>query len=367
MTATIVTTATISRPRVSAATDTAVAVVGHDPATVARWRQYVNRSPAATLFHQPLWCLAVESVFGHQPYHLLAQRDGRVVGFLPLMEVRSILAGRLLVSVPYGTYGGLLSDDAAARDALVSAAIELANKRQARSLELRSEHAQAPGLTCERRYSAFVRQLPDNPDELATFLPRKSRAAVRQARQREGLEVRHDADQLPLVWRLYSRSMRRLASLSYPFRFFRELLERLGENAWVTTVWRGRRPIAGLLSFVHRDTVMPYFVGVDERVSCTGTANLLYAAVMERAVECGLRRFDFGRTRSDNVGPCSFKRNQGFKPVTLGYQRYVPPGREPPDLTPTNPRFALARRIWPRLPLALTRVMGSWLAKSVPG
>ena len=161
--------------------------------------------------------------------------------------------------------------------------------------------------------------------------------------------------------------MRRLASLSYPFRFFRELLERLGENAWVTTVWRGRRPIAGLLSFVHRDTVMPYFVGVDERVSCTGTANLLYAAVMERAVGCGLRRFDFGRTRSDNVGPCSFKRNQGFKPVTLGYQRYVPPGREPPDLTPTNPRFALARRIWPRLPLALTRVMGSWLAKSVPG
>ena len=82
-----------------------------------------------------------------------------------------------------------------------------------------------------RRYDAFVRQLPHHRDELATLLRRKSRAAVRQARQREGLEVRHDADQLPLVWRLYSRSMRRLASLSYPFRFFRELLERLGENA----------------------------------------------------------------------------------------------------------------------------------------
>lgn len=367
MTATIATTVTTSRTDANAATDTAVTIVGHDSATLARWRQYVDRSPAATLFHQPLWCLAVESVFGHRPCHLLAEREGRLVGLLPLMEIRSILAGRLLVSVPYGTYGGLLSDDEAARDALVSTAIELTNQRQARSLELRSQHAAAPGLTCEHRYSAFVRPLPDNPGELATFLPRKSRAAVRQARQREGLRVRHDADQLPLVWRLYSRSMRRLASISYPYRFFSELLERLGESAWVTTVWRGRRPIAGLLSFVHRDTVMPYFVGVDERVSYTGTANLLYASVMERAVECGLRRFDFGRTRSDNVGPCSFKCNQGFSPVTLGYQRYVPPGRQPPDLTPTNPRFALARRIWPRLPLALTRVVGSWLAKSVPG
>jgi hypothetical protein len=106
---------------------------------------------------------------------------------------------------------------------------------------------------------------------------------------------------------------------------------------------------------------------VDERIRCTGATNLLYLAVMERAVECGLRWFDFGRSRRDNAGPYAFKQNQGFEPRILGYQRYVPPGCRAPDLTPGNPRFGLARRVWPRLPLVLTSRVGAWLSRSIPG
>ena len=367
MTATIAITATTSRPGAIDAPDTVISIVGHEPAALSRWGQYAERSPLATLFHQPFWCEIVQEVFGHRPCHLIAERAGRVVGILPLMEIRSILAGRLLVSVPYATYGGILSDDDDVRDALASRAARLADEQRARSLELRSARAEVPGFSHENRYGAFLRALPDSPEQLATFLPRKSRAAVRQARRREKLTVRHDAADLAIVWRLYSRSMRRLASINYPYRFFQELAARLREHAWVTTVWHGERPVAGLLSFVFRDTVMPYFVGVDERVSYTGTANLLYASLMERAVEHGLGRFDFGRTRRDNSGPWDFKRNQGFEPCALGYQRDVPAGRTAPDLTPTNPCFRLARRLWPRLPLPITRVMGSWLSAAVPG
>jgi len=155
--------------------------------------------------------------------------------------------------------------------------------------------------------------------------------------------------------------------LAYPERFFRALADRLGSRAWVTTVWRGEQPVAGVMSFVFGDTVMPYFAGMDERLRCTGSANLVYLAVMERAAACGLRRFDFGRSRRDNAGPYTFKRNQGFEPQALGYQRYVPLGRRAPDLTPSNPRFALARRVWRRLPVSVTSRLGGWLARSIPG
>ena len=212
-----------------------------------------------------------------------------------------------------------------------------------------------------------MRDLPLHPNELERFLPRHARAAVRQAREREGIDIQHDNTLLPLVWRLYSRSMRRLGSINYPQRFFAELMERLGDRMWVTVAWHRKRPAAGLISFVYRDTVMPFVVGLDERVRCYGASNLLYFSVMERAVRAGLRRFDFGRSRKDNTGPARFKRNQGFKPRTLGYQRYVPPGREPPDLSPSNRRFDLARRAWRHLPLPLTRRLGGWLAKSLPG
>ncbi|MBU0638074.1 MAG: FemAB family PEP-CTERM system-associated protein [Planctomycetes bacterium] len=337
------------------------------PADFSAWARYVEHAQQATLFHHPLWSRIVETVFGHRPGHLLAKRGEQLVGVLPLLEVRSFLAGRLLVSVPYGTYGGILADDEEAHAALATAALQLVRQRQARVLTLRSVTADVPAWPRDGRYVSFTRTLPERYEDLAAFLPRKARAAARQAREREHLSVQHDAGHLGLVWQLYCRSMRRLASLNYPFAFFEALAHRLGEHAWVTTVWQGMRPVAGLLSFVFRDTVLPYFVGVDERIRCAGSMNLLYFATMERAVRYGLRRFDFGRSRLDNEGPAAFKRNQGFEPRLLGYQYYVPPGVTAPDLSPANPRFDLARRVWRHLPLPLTRPLGAWLSKAIPG
>ena len=97
-----------------------------------------------------------------------------------------------------------------------------------------------------------------------------------------------------------------------------------------------------------------------------GAVNLLYLSIMERAVSCGLRRLISG-ARKGNVGAAAFKRNQGFRPRPLGYQRYVPPGQRAPDLAPDSARYQLARRIWRRLPLRMTRTAGAWLARSVSG
>jgi len=364
------TTATTTRavdtpPRSTAATPLIRAI--KTDADFQAWSRYVERSPGGTLFHHPQWCRCVEDVFGHEPRHLAGWRDGRCVGVLPLLELRSALAGLLLVSVPYGTYGGVLADDDAAGSALLSAAFRYADRCGARSVELRSAQPADPALIDDQRYASFVKRLPLEVNALRTFLPRKARAAARQARDRDGLTARHDAALLPTVWRLYARSMRRLGSIAYPYRFFAALLESLGSRAWVTVVFRDERPVAGLLSFVFRDTVLPYFAGLDERVRCPGAANLIYLSAMERAVRSGLTQFDFGRTRRENSGPFAFKTNQGFEPRTLGYQRYVPPGRTAPDLTPSNPRFALARRVWPRLPLCVTTRVGGWLSRSIPG
>ena len=331
------------------------------------WAAYVTRHPYGTLFHHPDWSTSVRDAFGHHPLHLLAVQGTRVSGVLPLFEIHGVLSGKLLVSVPYATQGGVLGDDDRVRQALADEAMRLTERRGACCLELRSHRGGIAGMSADERYANFARQLPRRVEDLATFLPRKARAATRQAQQRENLCVRHDNALLPLVWQLYARSMRRLASINYPIRFFNNLTERLQRRVWVSVVWRKQRPIAGLLSFVFGDTVTPYFIGVDERVCATGATNLLYFAVMERAVRAGLRNFDFGRSRKDNAGSYRFKKNQGFEPRTLGYQRYVPEGRTPPDLTPDNPRFSLARRIWPHLPLALTKPLGAWLSGSIPG
>lgn len=336
-------------------------------ADAAEWAQYAQTHPDATFCHHPDWCAAVERVFGHRARHLLARRGGRVVGILPLMQVDSPLAGRMLVSVPYGTYGGVLSDAENATQLLAQHAAELARDCGAHVLDMRSARADIADFEQVDGYLGFVRDLPDTPTEVGTRLPKRARAAARHARDRDGVTVQHDPALLPIVWRLYCRSMRRIASLNYPLHFFEELQGRFGERAWVSAAFVDGRPVAGTISYIYRDTIMPYILGADERIRCEGAANLLYWQLMERAVEAGLRRWDYGRSRADNHGAVGFKKNQGFEPQSLGYQRYVPPGRSAPDLRPSNPRFAWARRAWCRLPLPVSRWLGCQLARWIPG
>jgi hypothetical protein len=89
--------------------------------------------------------------------------------------------------------------------------------------------------------------------------------------------------------------------------------------------------------------------------------------LMERAVDHGVRIFDFGRSRRDNVGSYEFKRLHGFVPRTLEYQQFVPPGRTRSNLSPSNPKYSAARRVWPYLALAVTRKVGALVAKHIPG
>jgi FemAB-related protein (PEP-CTERM system-associated) len=333
----------------------------------ADWQAYADRHPGSTLFHGLAWKQAVERSFGHRGRYLLATRGDRVVGIFPLFEVKSVVARRLLVSLPYATYGGVLADDDEAAAALFGGAQAIAVAANVRVIEIRSIRASVPSLAIHRSHAVFRKALPSRAEDVLAGMPRKARAAARRAAEGHQLSVDFDRASLPIVWELYSRSMRRLGSPNYPYRFFQELVAATGERNVIQLVRHRGRPVAGLMSFLFRDTVMPYFAGLDERLSLYGLNNFLYAESMRWGVEHGYRTYDFGRTRVDNIGTFNFKRFCGFEPQLLEYQTCVMPGHVAPDLSAGSPKWAAARRVWKALPLPITRPLGGWLAKSIPG
>ncbi|MBN1342909.1 MAG: FemAB family PEP-CTERM system-associated protein [Phycisphaerae bacterium] len=336
-------------------------------ATRHEWEAYVRSSRSGTFYHTLAWHDGVIEAFGHEPYYLMTRRQERLTGVLPLFLVRSWLAGRLLVSVPYAVYGGAIHDDDEAGEALLREAKALADRLDVRSIDFRSVKATLPGVPVVDRYVTFRKALPDRAEDVLGTLPRKARAAARNGRNKHALTTDFDDNLLSKVWRLYARSMRRLGSPNYPFRFFRSLVDHTPDAHVVSLVRYRGRPAAGLVTFIFGDTVLPYFSGCDETLDRYGVNNVLYLSLMEWAVEHGLRQFDFGRSRKENRGAYEFKRHQGFEPEPLGYQLYTPPGRQAPELTPGKGKFALAQRIYRRIPLCLTKRLGAWLAKAIPG
>lgn len=352
---------------VSAARDAAVRVDVLTEDGHADWDAFVVSAEDGSLFHGTAWMGAVQATFGHWPYYLVARRAGRIVAGLPLFRVRSLFGGTMLVSVPCAVYGGALGDDENALRMLQDAACALAERVGACVIELRSVRAKWAGVPVLDRYLTFRRALPDRVEDCLASLPRKARAAARAARERHGLIVEFDDRHLHTTWRLYCAGMSRLASLNYPYQFFRELIDRTPGGHLVSLVVHEGRAVAGLVTFIFNGVAMPYFVGADERYKKMNIYNLIYLSAMERAVTMGCHTFDFGRSRRDNTGACAFKKNQGFSGQPLQYQSYSPAGRIAPDLTPDNPRFGMARRVWPLLPGALTRPAGAWLSKHIPG
>src|SRR5438105_4419050 len=95
---------------------------------VARWDAFVNSASHATFFHRAGWKSVLEQAFGHRTYFLLAECGGVIEGVLPLAEIKSKLFGHALISLPFGVYGGVAAVTDRAREALDSAAQDLAHK-----------------------------------------------------------------------------------------------------------------------------------------------------------------------------------------------------------------------------------------------
>ncbi len=331
------------------------------------WNAYVRTHAEGTFFHTLAWRDAVKEAFHLEAIYLSSVRGERITGVLPMFLISSRLAGRMLISVPYGVGGGIIADDNETVQALFDEARRIADTRGCTSIELRSERAMVPNLLTVNRHVGFQRELPERADEVLGFLPRKARAAARNARNKYKLTVSYGDEQLEEVWRLYTMSMRRLASINYPFSFFKQLIAHSPGQHWVSLVRSGGRPVAGLITFLFKDRVMPYFIGTTHDAKRCSAANFIYLTAMERGVEHGYRTFDFGRSRRDNKGSFDFKRFQGFEPRPLGYQTYTSDGSPPPNLSPDNPKFRMARRVWSHLPLWVTRPLGVRLSKHVPG
>src|SRR4030095_1619194 len=141
-------------------------------------------------------------------------------GVLPLVQFRSRLFGRFLVSVPFLNYGGVLASDAAACGALVAHAREIAHRFGATHVELRHTSRQLAGFPCREHKIKLTRPLPATSEALWSEVDRKVRNQVRKA-QKDGLIAKiGGAELLNDFYSVFSRNMRDLGTPVYPKDLF---------------------------------------------------------------------------------------------------------------------------------------------------
>ena len=145
-----------------------------------RWDAFVASCGEATFFHRFAWREVYESVFRHRTHYLLAERGDEVIGVLPLVELRSLLFGHSLCSLPFALYGGVAATDPAAVPALHEAAVTLGRQLGVQHLELRNRMPRAPEWPRQDLYVTFRREIDPQVEANLLAIPRKQRAMVRK-------------------------------------------------------------------------------------------------------------------------------------------------------------------------------------------
>ncbi len=323
----------------------------------------MRSSPSASFFHLSAWQDLIEEFQRHETFFLMAERGDKVVGVLPLAEVRSRLFGHSLCSLPFCVYGGVASEDPEAVMALESAADALAQRLGVAHLEYRNQLGRHQDWPRQDLYVTFRKTLEATEEGNMAAIPRKQRAMVRKGIKNE--LVAHRDDDVDRFFSVYSDNVRRHGTPALAKRWFAGLQDAFGTDCEVLTVTTAAgSPLSSVISFYFRDEILPYYAGDLPAARDLAANDFKYWSLMQRALERDCKVFDYGRSKV-GTGPYAFKKNWGFEPAPLGYEYRLYKRKDIPQNNPMNPKYRAFIALWQRLPLAVANRLGPMIVRNL--
>lgn len=338
------------------------------PGLDAEWQAYVGSAPDATQYHALEWREILLRSFGHRSCYLMVREHGRTCGILPLVEIQSVMFGHFLVSLPFVDHGGMLADTPEHEAALALAAADLAKHRGAGHVELRQSRASTSctdaGWQLRRHKASLVVPLDTGSEGMWSALSSRLRGKIRKAEKSGADWSVGGAEQIDDFYRVFALNMRNLGTPVYSLTFFRNVL-RFANDTAIMLVRRGGRPAAGALAVRRGDRIELPWICSDHTQSSSHVNEFLYWNAIRWACNSGARELDLGRCSIDS-GTYRFKMQWNPEVRPLFWYYWLASAPRLHELSPTNPKYALAVRCWKKMPLAVANRLGPWIVRNIP-
>ena len=100
------------------------------------YRNFVESSDAAKIYHTLEWGSIIEKTYAYKPFYIIAKEENEIKGVLPLFEVESFILGRRMVSIPFSHVVNILYRDESILRKLLQFAEELTKKNKCKYMEI---------------------------------------------------------------------------------------------------------------------------------------------------------------------------------------------------------------------------------------
>lgn len=325
---------------------------------------FLNNFKSSSPYHFPLWHYLIKKTFKFDTINFYIQNNENIITYLPLTFIKSLFFGKYFVSVGFADTGGVLSKSRKAMEILFKEVESFCKEKGAKFVEIRnSEEIISSFFVNKKEKVLSFLLLPESEEKLWKNFDAKLRNQIRKA-QRSNLDVSFDKEKIKDFHKVYSRNMRYLGSPHLPLSFFKNLVNIYKEKSEVIVLYKGNVPVGGAVGIYHNNTLEVPWASSRRDYFKYCPNNLIYWELLKKSIKNSVEVFSFGRS-TINSSTHKFKKQWGAEDFVLNYSYLKAFYKENYNLSPINPKFSIAVKLWKIMPLFFTRLMGPIIAKGL--
>lgn len=315
-----------------------------------------------TIFHTPEWKQIIEKTYGYEPVYL--SKDN---GMFPLFYIKTTLTNKLL-SLPFSFAAGPVGDNEI-MDALLTDAKKIYQEKKCNLLEIRMQNKLPEDLVSKHelkeRFENYVSilDISKGADHIWNNMDRKHRNAVRKS-EKDGIIVEeiNSKEKLKTYFDLKTKlSAKKHGIPAEPMEFYNNMWDILASKNMVKIFYAkyAGKIIGGVILFLHKDEALYVSGAADEKYLSHQPYNALLWNAIKWCCENNYKIFNFGISSVKNEGLLAFKKKWGtenFKVPTYYYG----------DISEGGDKL-LFKKIWSKIPVSISKIMGKHLVKQKGG
>ena len=340
-----------------------------NPLTEPEWNKRLLEYRDATVFHSASWARVLAEAYGYHPQYALFRDGDKVIGMMPIMEVRSLWTGCRGVCLPFSDECAPLVTDSVTVQALLEPMREFGVARRWDYLEVRGGVEAVRSATETAHFLAHNVALEASEEAQLDKLRDSTRRNIQRA-VREGVEIQHlqSLDAMDRFYSLHCRTRRRHGLPPQPLRFFHLIHKYLIEpgSGFISLARFKGRWIAGSVFLQFGSQAVYKFGASDPQFQHVRANNLVMWQGICRLQRDHVSRLSLGRSERNEEGLLQFKRGWGGEEVGLSYYRIgLLKGSIKGNLQGSHSGDSFSHKVMRRLPIPVLRFMGGVMYRHV--
>ena len=330
-----------------------------------KWDEFVKDNKL-TIFHTIGWKKIIEESFGFKPLYYVIKSENDIVGVAPAFFVNNF-SKKAIVSMPFFEYGGIFVKEGFedAYNDIFDRYKEFVDKQEVDFVKIRSlpfdvDYGDIGFNKQLESYDFYLDIKGKSFDEVWSMFTKDSGVRTEYNRSiNNGVSVKTEKN-AQIIYDFVVKKDAKLGSPSFGKRFYLNLEKYLGDKVHYVTSYLEEKSIASMVSLKFGDELLLHQMGSDKKYFKQSSTDILFVEQIKFAVENGLKKVDFGRSKPDSRHSFFKKKYQCEKrdiyayyyPADFFENRYE--GRE------------FGQKVIKKMPWLFTRTfLGNWLRKNV--